>query len=77
MYDLVFTYNTPDGKYQCRKYPYIGNFTDAYQWYQGNHPLMDATNIDACFFENSLNTKHFDSIQELYEHCLMIMGVKV
>ncbi len=75
--DLVFTYNTPEGKRQCRKYPCIYNFTDAYQWHQGGHPLEKVTNIDACFFENPLSIKHFESIMELYEHCKMIMGVKV
>lgn len=73
MKDLIFTYDMPNGERQCRKYSCIFNFTDAYQWYQGNHPIEKATNINACFFENPLNTKHFNTVKELYEHCVAIM----
>jgi hypothetical protein len=35
-------------------------------------PMLDYRNVDAIFFENKLNTKHFETINDLLEHCIAI-----
>ena len=34
--------------------------------------ILNCTDIDATFFENPLTQKHFNSIKDLYEHCVSI-----
>lgn len=35
-------------------------------------PMLDYENVEADFFENPLLHKHFNTIEELYNHCVKI-----
>lgn len=66
MKDLIYFCNLSSKTYISREYDTIMDFTDAV-----SATDLKCTDIDAIFFENT--EKHFNSIKELYEHCISIM----
>lgn len=73
MKDLRISYNNENGQRINAEYDTIIDFTNAMESDNVDIPMMDYENVDADFFENPLNHKHFDTIGDLYKHCLEIM----
>ena len=49
------------------------DFTSAMESDDKDIPIMDCENVEADFFENPLHHKHFNTIADLYNHCVVIM----
>ena len=49
------------------------DFTNAMESDNTDIPMMDYENVEADFFENPLHHKHFNTIADLYNHCVVIM----
>lgn len=71
MYDLVIKYKNENGKFVSKKYPRIFDFTDEIERDGINNPMLNYKNIVVTFFEKI--TEPFDTIKDLYEHCIDIM----
>lgn len=73
MKDLMISYDDNNGERINKAYEHMFDFTDALDLKYPGAPKMDCQNVDAVFFENPLNRKHFNTIEELYCHCKLIM----
>lgn len=73
MKDLMISYDNENGERIHKVYDHIFDFTDALESDDVDVPMIDYQNVDAYFFENPLNHNHFDTIQDLYYHCKLIM----
>ncbi len=72
MKDLKIIYEDENGKCIDKEYNSIMDFIDEME--SDNIDIMlNYTNVLAIFFENSFNTKYFDTIEELLEHCKNII----
>lgn len=73
MKDLIFSYDNENGERINKVYDRIFDFTDAMELNEKDIPMMDCKNVEADFFENPLYHKHFDNLDDLYNHCKAIM----
>ncbi len=73
MIDLSFTCWTSDKSFVTREFDTIMDFTDAFENNELTPVVLNCTDIDATFFENPHNQKHFNCLKDLYEHCVYIM----
>ena len=73
MKDLRFSCDNKNGERVCKEYDRIFDFTDAVEKKDADVPPMSAQNVDAYFFENPLRHNHFNTVEDLYYHCKMIM----
>ena len=74
MMDLKISYNNENGQRITAQYETIMDFIDTMDSDEIDIPMFDYEDVDAVFFENELLTKHFETIEELYEHCIRITG---
>ena len=76
MIDLKFSYTHPTGDRVIESYNLVFDFTDAVE--NGTYPkeFLSYGEVDARFFENPLLDKHFETVEELYKHCVSIMVKK-
>lgn len=73
MKDLRISYDNENGQRISAAYDAIMDFTDAMESDNVDIPMMDYENVEADFFENPLHHKHFNTIADLYNHCVAIM----
>lgn len=73
MKDLMFSYDNENGERINKVYDHIFDFTNAVEQNDIDVPPMGSQNVDAYFFENPLRHNHFDTVQDLYYHCKIIM----
>lgn len=73
MKDLKISYDNYNGKRINAEYDTIMDFTDTIESDEADIPMMDYENVEADFFENPLHHKHFDTIEDLYNYCNMIV----
>lgn len=74
MKDLMISYDNDNGERVHKVYDHIFDFTDAIELNNTDIPLMNYKNVDAYFFENPLSHSHFNTIEDLYYHCKLIMA---
>lgn len=74
MKDLKITYNREQNVKVVKEYDTIMDFLDEVDAYKDKSKILNCFNVGATFFENDLNYKFFDTIQELYDHCKMIIS---
>lgn len=72
MKDLQVSYTKQDGKRANVEYSTIMDFLDEMEG-NINNPVMEYKDVEADFFENPLHHQHFDSMQDLYNHCQRIV----
>ena len=72
MKDLKIIYEDENGKCISKEYNRIMDFIDEMEL-DNIDIMLNYTNVLAIFFENSFNTKYFDTIEELLEHCKNII----
>lgn len=70
MKDLSFTCTFSPTNHITLEFNTIMDFTDAFE--KENLSISNCSDIEATFFENPLNKKHFTSIKDLYDHCVSI-----
>lgn len=73
MKDLRISYDNENGQRINTEYDTIMDFTDTVESDNVDVHMMDYENVEADFFENPLYHKHFDTIADLYNHCVSIM----
>ena len=73
MKDLEISYDNENGNRVNRSYDTIMSFLDDMDSDRVDIPMMDYENVEAIFFENSLTKKNFKTIEDLYNHCNMIL----
>lgn len=73
MRDLKISYDNENGQRINMEYDTIMDFVDAIDSDNIDIPMLDYVNVEADFFENSLFHKHFDTIEDLYNHCKSIL----
>lgn len=73
MRDLIFTYKNRNNEVVEKIYLNIFDFTDEVENNNPNAPQLTETNVNAIFFENNMTAKHFETIEDLYQHCKRIM----
>lgn len=69
MKDLKINYLNCEGKRILREYDTIMDFIEEMESDRIDIPMLDDQNVKAVFFENPLNEKIFDTINELLIHC--------
>ena len=74
MKDLQISYTTQNGKCIHKSYDTIMDFTDSMELDSIDEDMLNSHNIHADFFENPLLSKHFDTMRELYNHCIDILA---
>ncbi|MBQ8626136.1 MAG: hypothetical protein IJ419_08245 [Agathobacter sp.] len=72
MKDLKINCTNQYGKRIHVEYNTIMDFLDEIEE-DINNSVMNCTDVEADFFENPLHHQHFDSIQDLYNHCQRIV----
>ena len=73
MKDLKISYDNENGQRINMEYDTIMNFVDDIDSDNIDIPMLDYENVEADFFENPLLHKHFETIEDLYNHCLKIL----
>ena len=73
MKDLKISYDNENGQRINMEYDTIMDFVDAIDSDNIDIPMLDYVNVEADFFENPLFHKHFDTIEDLYNHCKSIL----
>lgn len=73
MKDLKISYDNENGQRINMEYDTIMNFVDDIDSDNIDIPMLDYENVEADFFENPLLHKHFDTIEDLYNHCKSIL----
>ena len=71
MKDLVISYENENSKVIKQEYNRIFDFTEEFENNKVDIPMLDYGNVTATFFEK--RTKNFDTIDDLYHHCVEIM----
>ena len=74
MKDLKFTYTAKSGERITQEYDLITDFTDSVESGEFDLKSFDGHDIYAELFENPLNHKYVDTIEELYSHLISIMS---
>ena len=72
MKDLRISYDNENGQRINAEYNTIMDFIDVMDSDEIDIPMLDYQNVEADFFENPLLHKHFNTIEELYNHCVKI-----
>ena len=72
MKDLRISYDNENGQRINAEYNTIMDFIDVMDSDEIDIPMLDYQNVEADFFENPLLHKHFNTIEELYNHCIEI-----
>lgn len=72
MKDLRISYDTKNGQRTNAEYNTIMDFIDVMDSDEIDIPMLDYENVEATFFENPLLHKNFNTIEELYNHCIEI-----
>ena len=73
MKDLRILYTNKKGTRIFEEYDTIMDFTDPIQNGEQDINSLDGHDVFAEFFENSTPHRYFDTLQELYTHCINIM----
>ena len=73
MKDLKISYDNENGQRINMEYDTIMDFVDVIDSDNIDIPMLDYVNVEADFFENPLLHKHFDTIEDLYNHCKSIL----
>lgn len=73
MIDLKFSYTNENNERITEEFDTIFDFTDRVESGEIDASVLNGSDVDAKFFENKHNTKSFQSVKELYEHCVEIM----
>jgi len=73
MFDLIFSYRKPNGERATEKHCTLSHFTDCIELNVYPKTVLSCTHVDATFFENPLLDQHFETVEELYQHCVNIM----
>lgn len=71
--DLMFSYEDENGEKKHKVYALIYDFTDDIEEQAETAPSLSGKDVDAYFFENPMTKKHFETVEDLYYHCKMIM----
>ena len=73
MKDLRISYDNENGQRIKAEYDTLMDFIDTIDSEDIiDIPMLDYENVEADFFENPLLYKHFNTIEELYNHCIEI-----
>ena len=73
MKDLKISYKNENDDTISREYDTIMDFIDEMESDSDDIPMLDYTDVHAMFFENELNQKDFDTVEDLLNHCKMII----
>lgn len=73
MKDLMFSYDNKNGERIHKVYDRIFDFTDEVEQNVPDAPMMDGQNVVAYFFENPATSQQFNTVEDLYYHCQLIM----
>lgn len=73
MKDLKISYKNENDDTISREYDTIMDFIDEMKSDSDDIPMLDYTDVHAMFFENELNQKEFDTINDLLNHCKTII----
>lgn len=71
MKNLIISFKNENGETTKREYDKIFDFTEEIDGDGFNAPMLDYKNVTAKFFEN--RTESFNTIDDLYKHCIAIM----
>lgn len=71
MIDLMIGYDNENGERRVKAYDTIMDFIDEMESDSIDIPMMDYKDVNAEFFEK--HVKHFDTIEDLYNHCKEIV----
>lgn len=72
MKDLRISYDNENGMRIHADYDTIMDFIDIMDSDEIDIPMLDYGNVEADFFENPLQHKYFNTIEDLYNHCVEI-----
>ncbi len=73
MKDLRISYDNDYGKRITMDFDTIMDFIEMMESDNIDIPMLDYENVEAVFWENPLQHKHFDTIDDLYKHCIEIV----
>lgn len=73
MKDLMFSYDDKNGERIHKVYDLIFDFTDEVEQNVPDAPTMAGQNVVAYFFENPSTCQQFNTVEDLYYHCQLIM----
>ena len=73
MIDLRFSYINKNNERVTECYSRIFDFTDSVESGISDASVLEGHDVEVVFFENSLFTKSFQTVKELYDHCVKIM----
>ena len=71
--DLRFDYETENGDRIYAECDTIMDFIDTMESDEVDIPMLDYSDVHAKFFDNEHNTKVFNTVGELLEHCKQIV----
>lgn len=72
MQDMIIDY-VHENKIEHREYGTIMDFLERLDSDDPKKPLPSDTDVSVRFFENPLLDNHFDTVQELRDHCKKIL----
>lgn len=73
MKDLRISYDNENGQRIKAEYDTLMDFIDTIDSEDNiDIPMLDYENVEADFFENPLLHKNFNTIEDLYKHCIEI-----
>ncbi len=73
MKDLRISYDNENGQRINAEYDTLMDFINTIDSEDNiDIPMLDYENVEADFFENLLLHKNFNTIEELYKHCIEI-----
>lgn len=73
MKDLRISYDNENSQRIKAEYDTIMDFIDTIDSEDNiDIPMLDYENVEANFFKNPLLHKHFNTVEELYKHCVEI-----
>lgn len=73
MKDLLMSYEAETGLHVNQGFNTIMDFLDLIESGKDDVLTLNCKNVHAQFFENPLNDKYFDTMEELYLHCKSIV----
>ena len=71
--DLRFDYVTENDDRIYAECDTIMDFIDTMESDEVDIPMLDYRDVHAMFFDNELNKKEFDTVEELLKHCKQIV----